>query len=188
MTAATGERVPAETVYDLEGTRLEACSCGVLCPCWVGEDPDGGSCDALFAYHFDRGTIRGVDVSGLTLVVVTRIAGNNRIPGSWRIVVLVDERASNAQLEAIVAAYSGQLGGPLADLAALVGEVAAVERAAITHEVGDGAGTLRVGDAITVDTDARSHSVNLPDHGMVWSFTDRNATQAGYRVSHRGAA
>lgn len=188
MTAATGQGVPAETGYELEGTRLEACSCGVLCPCWVGEDPDGGSCDALFAYHFDRGTIRGVDVSGLTLVVVTRIAGNNRIPGSWRIVVLVDERASNAQLEAIVAAYSGQLGGPLADLAALVGEVAAVERAPISSEVHDGAGTLRAGDAITVDTDAKSHLVNLPEHGMVWSFTDRNATQAGYRVSHGGSA
>ena len=32
-------------VYDLEGTLLEACSCGVLCPCWVGADPDGGACD-----------------------------------------------------------------------------------------------------------------------------------------------
>ena len=107
------ERRPIETVYDLRGTRLEACSCGVLCPCWVGEDPDGGSCDALFAYHFDRGTIQGVDVGGLTMVVVTRIAGNNRVPGSWRIVVLVDERASDAQLDAVVAAYSGELGGPL---------------------------------------------------------------------------
>jgi hypothetical protein len=160
----------------------------VLCPCWVGEDPDGGSCDALFAYHFDRGTIRGVDVSGLTLVVVTRIAGNNLTPGGWRIVVLVDERASDAQLDAMVAAYSGQLGGPLADLAALVGEVAAVERAAIEHDVRDGAGTLRVGDAITVETRSSVHSVDLPEHGMVWSFTGRNATQAAYRVSHGGPA
>jgi hypothetical protein len=23
-----------DVVYDLEGTLLEACSCGVLCPCW----------------------------------------------------------------------------------------------------------------------------------------------------------
>jgi hypothetical protein len=32
--------------YQLEGTLLEACSCGVLCPCWVGEDPDAGVCQA----------------------------------------------------------------------------------------------------------------------------------------------
>jgi len=42
-TAATG------VVYDLQGTLLEACSCGVLCPCWIGEDPDGGTCDAFVA-------------------------------------------------------------------------------------------------------------------------------------------
>jgi hypothetical protein len=186
MAVTEGERIPTEAGYDLQGTRLEACSCGVLCPCWVGEDPDGGSCDALFAYHFDRGTVRGVDVSGLTLVVVTRIAGNNRTPGSWRIVVLVDEGASDDQLDAIVAAYSGQLGGPLADLAALVGEVVGVERAPIVHDVRDGEGTLRVGDAVTVETGSRVHTVDLPEHGMVWSFTGRNATQAAYRVSHGG--
>jgi hypothetical protein len=35
----------AEAVYLLEGTLLEACSCNVLCPCWIGEDPDLGECD-----------------------------------------------------------------------------------------------------------------------------------------------
>jgi hypothetical protein len=39
----------AGIVYDLEGTLLEACSCGVLCPCWVGADPDGGECDSFNA-------------------------------------------------------------------------------------------------------------------------------------------
>ena len=47
--------------YELHGTLLEACSCGVLCPCWIGEDPDQGTCDAFNAYHFDRGTIGDVD-------------------------------------------------------------------------------------------------------------------------------
>src|SRR5204862_385568 len=51
-------------VYDLQGTLLEACSCGVLCPCWVGEDPDGGMCDAIIAYHFDAGTVQGVAQHG----------------------------------------------------------------------------------------------------------------------------
>lgn len=41
-------------VYDLTGTLLEACSCGVLCPCWIGEDPDQGTCDAVNAYNFLR--------------------------------------------------------------------------------------------------------------------------------------
>src|SRR5689334_13529607 len=42
--------------YRLEGRLLEVCDCGVLCPCWIGEDPDNGSCDSALAYHFDSGT------------------------------------------------------------------------------------------------------------------------------------
>src|SRR5881409_603808 len=30
--------------YELEGSLLEVCTCNVLCPCWIGEDPDGGDC------------------------------------------------------------------------------------------------------------------------------------------------
>ena len=39
----------------------------MLCPCWIGEDPEGTECFALEAYHVDRGTIDGVDVRDLTL-------------------------------------------------------------------------------------------------------------------------
>ena len=50
--------------YHLEGRLLEVCNCRVLCPCWIGEDPDFGTCDTIVAWHFDKGTIDGVDVSG----------------------------------------------------------------------------------------------------------------------------
>jgi len=98
---------------------------------------------------FDRGTIRGV-VSGLTVVTATSIPANNHSPG-WRIVVFVDERASDARFEPIVVAYAGQLGRPLADLAALIGEVVDVKRAPIVNAIRDGAGTRPVGDAITAE-------------------------------------
>ena len=50
--------------YSLEGSLLEVCNCDILCPCWVGEDPDNGTCDAVFGYHFDKGSINGTDVTG----------------------------------------------------------------------------------------------------------------------------
>ncbi|HVL99864.1 MAG TPA: DUF1326 domain-containing protein [Egibacteraceae bacterium] len=215
MTVTESRPTGQDVVYALEGTLLEACSCGVLCPCWVGEDPDGGSCDAFNAYHFDRGVIRGVDVAGLNLVNVVHIPGNVLAPGSWRVVTFIDERATEEQATAILDAYQGRLGGPLADLAGLVGEVLAVIRAPIGHELVGGTGTLRVGDALsarmrpytgpdgTTTTlrdslfstvpgspayvgKADTHTVNLPEHGMVWSFTDRNAIQADYRIAYAG--
>ena len=212
--AITKERgVSADVVYDLQGTLLEACSCGVLCPCWVGEDPDGGSCDAFVAYHFDSGTIQGVDIGGLSLVNVVRIPGNVLTPGSWKIVMFVDERATEDQFEALLAAYGGKLGGPLADLSGLIGEVLDVRRARIDHEIREGAGTLRIDDQVYAEmapfeaadgstttlrdtvfstvpgspayvSKASVNTVNLPEFGMVWSFEGRNAIQSDYRITY----
>ncbi len=74
--------------YQLEGRLLEVCDCNVLCPCWVGEDPDNGTCDAVVAYHIDKGTVDGMDVSGRTLAFVTHIPGN-LFQGNWKLVVYV---------------------------------------------------------------------------------------------------
>ena len=81
------------TVYSLEGTLIEACSCNVNCPCWIGEDPDLGECFAIVAYGIERGQIRDLDVSGLNLVLICHIPGNV-LAGNWQIVALVDERGT----------------------------------------------------------------------------------------------
>jgi hypothetical protein len=202
------------TVYDLEGTLLEACSCGVLCPCWVGADPDGGTCDSFNAYRFSKGVIKGVDVSGLSFINVCRIPGNVLAPASWRVVSFVDDRATDQQFEAIIDAYHGKLGGPLADLAGLVGEVTAIERAPIIHETRDGSGYLRIGDVVSAEMEpfrspdgkvittlrdslfstvpgspayvarAHSHTVALPQYDMEWSFEGRNAIQSDYHIAY----
>jgi hypothetical protein len=148
--------------YQLEGTLLEVCSCDVLCPCWIGEDPDQGTCDAVVAYHFDSGTIDGVDVSGLSLVGVAHIPGNV-LEGNWRQVVYVDDSASEEQAEALLAAFSGKLGGPLADLAELVGERVAIERVSIKHELVGGAGKLTVGANGSTKVHAEMHPYVGPD-------------------------
>jgi hypothetical protein len=216
--STTQEQAAATSVvYDLQGTLLEACSCGVLCPCWVGEDPDQGTCDAFVAYHFDAGTVRGVDVGGLSLVNVVHIPGNVLTPGSWRIAVFVDDRATDEQMQALLDAYTGKLGGPLADLAGLVGEVLDVRRAPIRHEIRGGAGTLAIGETVYAEmapltsaagkpttlqdtvfstvpgspayvSKASRHTVNLPEFGMVWSFEGRNAIQSDYHITHTEAA
>jgi hypothetical protein len=137
-----GERV---MTYKLEGSILEVCDCKVLCPCWVGEKPDNGTCQSALAYHFDRGTIDGLDVSGLTFAVNVFIPGNP-LEGNWRAHLYIDERASPEQEVALLGVFTGKQGGPVADLAALVGEVVKVERAPILFAVHEGKGTLRIGD------------------------------------------
>ena len=131
--------------YHLEGRLLEVCDCRVLCPCWIGEDPDNGTCDSVLAYRIDAGKVGEVDVAGRTLALVSHIPWNI-LAGNIRAAIYVDQGASDAQQEALLNVYSGKLGGPIADFAKLIGEVVSVERAPITFEVNEGKGTLRVGD------------------------------------------
>lgn len=203
-------------IYFLQGTLLEACSCDILCPCWVGEDPDTGDCKAFVAYHFDKGEINGVDVSGLSMVNVARLPGNVLTPHSWRILLLFDDKATDEQVNALLAAYGGKLGGPLADLAQLVDEVVGVERVPISHEVRGGEGTLKVGDWLSAEMQpyrgpdgtpttlrdsifsnipgspayvakAKFNRVDIPKYGIKWEFEGRNAIQGDYTIVHTEA-
>ena len=201
-----------EAVYSLVGTLLEVCSCNVLCPCWIGEDPDGGECYGIVAYHVDRGQITGIDVSGRSAVTVNHIPGNI-LAGDWEVVVLVDDGATTEQRDALVKVFSGQLGGPLADFAQLIGTVKGVESVPISQQVRGGTGTLSIpgiveaemepyrsplGDVTTLRdsifstvpgspawvSKATRHRVNLPQYGMSWEYEGRNAIQADWRMEH----
>jgi len=202
-----------EARYRLKGTLLEACSCDVLCPCWIGEDPDGGECYGIVAYHFSEGMVEGVDVSGLSLVNINHIPGNILTPGSWRVVMILDSAGSEAQRDALVRAFSGELGGPLADLAGLVGEVLGIETLPITHETTGGRGILRVQGVLEAEMapysgpdgsttvlensifstvpgspayvgKASRNRLSLPKYGMEWEFENRNAIQSDWAMEH----
>ena len=158
--------------------------------------------------------VRGVDVSGLTLVAAVNIPGNI-LAGNFRQMLFVDDQATEEQAEAMLDAFTGKLGGPLGDLAQLVGERVAIERASISHEIVDGAGTLKVDDKIHCEMHpykgpdgstttlnnsifstvpgspayvgkADSQRIDIPEHGYQWSYEDKNAIQSDWKLDYRG--
>lgn len=195
--------------YEVEGSLLESCSCYAPCPCWIGGDPDGGKCDAFIAYRIERGSITGVDVSDVTLALVLQLPGNI-LQGNWKVAFFVSDNATPAQKQVVLDAWSGRLGGPLADLARLVGEVRGVHDAPVEFRLDRGKGTLRIGRSVQAEVvpfadasgnptaltntifttipgspayvaKATSHRVTLPEHGMEWSFENRSAIQGSFR-------
>jgi hypothetical protein len=210
---STAETTETTGIYSLEGTLIEACSCNVNCPCWIGEDPDGGECLAIIAYGIERGQIRDLDVSGLNLVLICHIPGNV-LAGNWSIVALVDEKGSQEQRDALLEAFTGKLGGPLGDLwTALIGEVKGVEFVPISHEVVGGSGTLRIPGVVEADMEpyrgpdgsittlqnsvfstvpgsaawiakAGVNRVTLPQYDMSWEYAGRNAIQSEWKIEH----
>jgi hypothetical protein len=193
----------------VEGRLLEACSCGGPCPCWVGDDPDGGTCDTVICYRYDKGEINGVGVAGLTLALVAHVPGNV-LAGNWKVAAHVDSKATPQQKEAILAAHTGKLGGPLADLAPLIGEVVGVYDVPIDFNITEGRGTLRIGEIVSAEmqpyTDAQGRPtklvdsvfstipgspayvgkamnfrINAPTLGMKLEFNGRNAILGNFR-------
>jgi hypothetical protein len=197
--------------YQLEGRLLEVCTCNILCPCWVGEDPDGGTCDGLFAWHFDKGSVNGIEVTGRTFGWIGHIPGNI-LDGNWRIVVFIDDEATDEQQQALLDVWTGKLGGPIADLAQLVGEVVAVERVPIVFAVEGVKGTVKFGDSASADLEpytgrtgesttlndtifttipgspayvgkAEHYRVKLPQYGFEIELEGHNAVQGSFRFA-----
>jgi hypothetical protein len=135
--------------WKLEGTYFETCSCEVVCPCTaslaLGADYD--RCRVTLVFHVADGEVDGTDVSDVT---VAAVADTPKVmtDGNWRLGVFIDAAASDAQAEKLGAVFGGQLGGPMAGLAPLIGENLGVERAPIGVREDGLLHSVRIGDAV----------------------------------------
>jgi hypothetical protein len=124
------------TTWAVSGEYFESCSCDFLCPCLPGNmavKPTKGWCVFAFAFHVDQGRHASVVLDGLNFAVVGRTPGVMS-EGNWSVGVIVDERATPAQEQAIVGIASGQAGGPMAALGPLVGRFLGAEKRPIRFE------------------------------------------------------
>ena len=135
--------------WNLRGDYVETCSCELMCPCNLSFDHGAtyDYCRVVLVFDIHEGEVDGMDIGG------TRVAAIAETPkvmteGNWRLGLFVDERASDEQADRLVKVFTGQLGGPMAGLAPLVGEVLGVERAQIDVGTDGMRHQVRVGDAI----------------------------------------
>src|SRR5206468_10199723 len=118
--------------WTLKGSYVETCSCDLICPCNanMAHGATYDYCRVVLAFNIREGAIDGTDVSGLK---VAAIADTPKVmtEGNWRIGLFVDDQASDEQAEKLTAVFGGQLGGPMAGLGPLIGEMLGVERVPI---------------------------------------------------------
>lgn len=123
--------------WSVDGQYMETCNCAFLCPCITSNlaaEPTEGDCRAAIAMRIDKGQKDGVALDGLSFIVLMHAPGA-MIDGNITVGLIVDDRASDQQLDAISAIATGSAGGPMAALGPLVGRVAGVERRPIQFEV-----------------------------------------------------
>lgn len=174
--------------YQVEGSLLEVCTCNILCPCWVGEDPDNGTCDGVLSWHIDKGASNGTDLSGRTITLLAHIPGNI-LEGNWRVVVYIDDGSTPEQEQALLDIWTGKLGGPIADLAQLVGEVLEVERQPVSFQIeGKGvAGRLSIGRAVSAELEPFTGATGEPSalHDSIFTTIPGSPAYVGKASSYK---
>jgi hypothetical protein len=140
--------------WHLRGSYVETCSCELMCPCNLSLDHGAtyDFCRVTLAFNIREGEVEGIDIAGRKVVA---IADTPKVmtEGNWRLGVFVDDQASDDQFEKLVQVFGGQLGGPMAALTPLVGQMLGVERAAIEFADDGLRHSVRVGDAIDFEVE-----------------------------------
>ena len=135
--------------WNLSGSYVETCSCDLMCPCNanLAHGATYDFCRVVLVFDIREGEVEGTDISGLKIAA---IADTPKVmtEGNWRLGVFVDENATDEQADKLVKVFTGQLGGPMAGISPLVGEMLGVERAAIDVRDDGVRHSVRIGDAI----------------------------------------
>lgn len=186
--------------WSLKGQYFEACNCEAACPCVFLSPPTEDDCTALVGWHIDDGEFDGTSLDGLNVALAVLSPGH-MAEVKWQVALYLDDRASEAQAQALGAIFSGQAGGHPGRLAGHIGEVlgagpasiefetagkrtsmkiAGVADVAIAAAVGQGEGEITVdGHPLAIAPEfpavvSRSEHFTYDDHGMRWELTEKN--------------
>jgi hypothetical protein len=122
--------------WQINGQYYETCSCDFVCPCILGQmavSPTKGSCTFAMGFQIERGAFGNTTLDGLGFMVLG-LTPEAMVKGSWSVGLLIDDRASAEQRDAIAAMASGQAGGPMAALSGLIGTFLGAQPASIRFE------------------------------------------------------
>jgi hypothetical protein len=129
----------------IRGQYVEARTCDVFTgSCFANADTGLTGRNAALAWKVESGTVAGTRLDGLGVVAVLSVSDTLGLKqtGKGRAVVIVDEKATTAQRDALVKFVKAQAGS-------LVGDVVAVKAApidlTICHCDGEGCATLSAG-------------------------------------------
>lgn len=95
------------TRWEIHGSELGNCNCAYSCPCQFGELPNDGTCEAAVGYVIDSGFHGGVSLDGVKMAATYKWPGPIH-EGNGEMQLIIDERASPEQRDAIQKIMSGE--------------------------------------------------------------------------------
>ena len=186
--------------WKLQGSYFETCNCETACPCVWLQAPSEGDCKLLVAWHIESGHFGNQTLENLNVALACYAPGDMK-EGNWQAALYIDDRADDAQVDAITQIFSGQQGGHLAILMSFVSDVLGIQKVKIDYkEEGNkrfmsipgiaqaeiesikgitGAESTISNPPLCVvsshpSTVAKSNQYQYQDYDKNWQFSDRN--------------
>jgi hypothetical protein len=124
--------------WQIAGDWFDVCKCTIPCPCTFAQAPSEGDCEGILVWHMREGQYGDVPLDGLNVAAISYFEGNIWAGETKATIgIFIDERADEAQREALQTIFGGQAGGWPAQFAAIIGEVRGIEYAPIEFEIAD---------------------------------------------------
>jgi hypothetical protein len=160
-------------------------------------------------WHIEQGDFEGTKLDGLNVALAVLSPGH-MMEVEWQAALYFDDRATEDQMNALGAIFSGQAGGHPERLASNIGTVlgagpatirfetqdkrtsmsiAGVAEAVIVGATGQGDGAITVeGHPLAISpgfptTVAHSEKLTYNDHGMQWNLTQKNGLYAPFEYA-----
>lgn len=172
---------------------IETCNCAHGCPCNLTQIPTHGGCNAVVGYRITAGECDGVDIGGLSLGYVASWPGAIH-HGNGQSVVIIDDRATEAQRDALEAIGTGQAGpgGPFEIFASTMAEPAECIVAPVEVERDGKRGRLKFGNVaeasaspIIGDMGDEANARMILPQGFIWQDSEIVNTDSGRASSTR---
>jgi hypothetical protein len=147
-----------QVAWHLSGDYFENCSCSIVCPCLVSAAapltarPTEGFCNVPLIFHVESGRYGDVALDGLNVLVILRSPGV-MAEGDWSVAAYIDQRADDAQTEALAAIFTGAAGGPMAAFTPLISKNLGVRKVPITFSIDGKTRSAEIPDILHMSVD-----------------------------------
>jgi hypothetical protein len=186
--------------WKMSGTYFEGCNCTVACPCVFLNAPTEGDCKLLVGWHIEQGRFGEVGLDGLNVAMAVYSPGH-MLQVKWQAALYLDEKASDAQKNALTQIFGGQAGGHPAVLASFVGQVLGVSSKKLDYKANGKKRSLEIAGVSMVEIEAiegqggaevtlnnvpltvvpgfpavqsKSKQLSYHDYGMNWEISGKN--------------
>jgi hypothetical protein len=186
--------------WKMSGTYFEGCNCTVACPCVFLNAPTEGDCKLLVGWHIEQGRFGEVGLDGLNVAMAVYSPGH-MLQVKWQAALYLDEKASDAQKNALTQIFGGQAGGHPAVLASFVGQVLGVSSKKLDYKANGKKRSLEIAGVSMAEIEAiegqggaevtlnnvpltvvpgfpavqsKSKQLSYHDYGMNWEISGKN--------------